>query len=149
MEAGKTRELLLLAALRAEMVELGLLGRKAARRGSRGRRGGRRRGEPRPRVGADFLAYLSDRLCWEKTGDKRIPYEEFLRQHRSYLKTPRWRSLRLRAIEGAGGRCSACGLQRARLQVHHRTYKRWQNERREDLVVLCHSCYRKSQQERR
>jgi len=57
----------------------------------------------------------------------------------AYRKTPHWRMKRNEAIRRARFACQLCGvnINKARLEVHHRTYKNVGEERPEDLTVLC------------
>ncbi len=57
-----------------------------------------------------------------------------------YLKTPEWRSIRNRALIGAGNRCQLCGS-RKNLNAHHNNYQRRGDELLEDLTVLCRRCH--------
>jgi hypothetical protein len=57
-----------------------------------------------------------------------------------YLESPAWRARRDAAIARAEGRCQLCNSSR-RLNVHHRTYERVDNERDGDLTVLCQKCH--------
>lgn len=58
----------------------------------------------------------------------------------AYLETPEWQAKRKAALHRAKGRCQVCnGSQR--INVHHRTYERLGNERRDDLLVLCRDCH--------
>ena len=60
-------------------------------------------------------------------------------EYDDYLKSDRWKYL-TQAIRRAVKACEMCSFP-YELNVHHKTYKRVGNERREDLIVLCRSCH--------
>jgi 5-methylcytosine-specific restriction endonuclease McrA len=60
--------------------------------------------------------------------------------HRVYLRSAEWKSRRTSALDRAGDRCMDCGST-SNLHVHHLTYKRWHDERPDDLRVLCRRCH--------
>ena len=73
----------------------------------------------------------------------------------SYLASPEWREVRLRALNGAGWRCERCHA-RARLdvpwlEVNHKHYRRPFGQERwpADLEALCPSCHRTADRVRR
>ncbi len=72
-------------------------------------------------------------------------------QYAEYIASPAWRRLRQAALEAAGSQCQQCGVSKwsATLEVHHLTYERFKHERLSDLVVLCESCHKKADEERR
>jgi hypothetical protein len=57
-----------------------------------------------------------------------------------YLRTYVWRVKRNCARIRSGNRCQICASTH-RLDVHHRTYERLDNELLSDLVVLCRRCH--------
>jgi len=57
-----------------------------------------------------------------------------------YLRSPEWSARKAQAIRSAGHRCQLCNSPLA-LEVHHRTYERFGQERPGDLTVLCHTCH--------
>lgn len=80
--------------------------------------------------------------------------------HREYLQSDRWKQLRRRAFQRAGGYCARCHRHEtemrrieiidpergtvesgATLNVHHLTYDRLGHEREDDLIVLCRECH--------
>jgi hypothetical protein len=90
------------------------------------------------RAAADWLSALGKetlqaivvpRLQWLRS----MPYDE-------YLSSTEWRDTREFALKRAGYRCQLCN-ERARLQVHHRTYERRGFECADDLTVLCRDCH--------
>jgi len=54
-----------------------------------------------------------------------------------------WQVRRVQALTRARYRCQMCSRHDATLDVHHRSYEHYGNERPEDLVVLCRSCHQK------
>lgn len=58
-----------------------------------------------------------------------------------YLKSVKWKKLRLRLFKSRGRKCERCG-ETKRLHVHHKTYIRIFKEHLKDLEVLCHTCHR-------
>lgn len=61
-------------------------------------------------------------------------------QHREYLQSPLWRSIRKNAIIHYGEVCGKCGEYGT--DVHHLTYERvGGDELIEDLQVLCRDCH--------
>lgn len=60
-------------------------------------------------------------------------------EYTEYLKTPRWRLFSSGLIERVR-KCQKCSFP-YELNVHHKTYERLGNERREDVIVLCRSCH--------
>ena|SRR2546428_1799666 len=62
--------------------------------------------------------------------------------HADYLKTDEWRRLRFLTLRIAGDRCQVCNAPGPGLQVHHRTYEHFGEERPgRDLTVLCSACH--------
>lgn len=70
---------------------------------------------------------------------KWLPRDQWLALYGEYLRSPQWAELRRRVFVRDGGRCQFCG-ERA-TQVHHLTYKRFQNEKLFDLVSICDACH--------
>ena len=59
----------------------------------------------------------------------------------NYLRSERWKELRMEAVARAEGRCQVCG-DREDINVHHRSYDRLGKDGEDrDLVVLCHVCH--------
>lgn len=59
-----------------------------------------------------------------------------------YLKSERWKKLRLIVLERCNHQCQTC-TNTKHLQVHHRTYERVGHELLTDLGVLCRGCHSK------
>ncbi len=64
---------------------------------------------------------------------QKIPYDP----NRYY--TPEWRALRRMKL-AAVNECEKCGFKHE-LNVHHKHYKTYGNEKMEDLKVLCKRCH--------
>lgn len=66
-------------------------------------------------------------------------------RYAAYLKSPRWKALRLEAFRLADWRCKRCGagIEDVRLEPHHVRYpKVLGTETQRDLEVLCTYCHR-------
>ncbi len=66
-------------------------------------------------------------------------------RHAAYLKSPRWKALRLEAFRLADWRCERCGvgIEDVRLEAHHIFYPDvLGTETASDLEVLCTYCHR-------
>lgn len=66
-------------------------------------------------------------------------------RYQRYIASSAWRNnpARLAELEASGMRCRICNAsaQEAELQVHHRTYERFEHELAEDLTTLCAACH--------
>ncbi|WP_158670666.1 hypothetical protein [Bradyrhizobium guangdongense] len=66
-------------------------------------------------------------------------------RYQRYIASSAWRNnpARLAELKASGMRCRICNAsaQEAELQVHHRTYERFQHELAEDLTTLCADCH--------
>ena len=60
--------------------------------------------------------------------------------YQEYLKSHRWRAMRLWALSRAGNRCEVCGNENG-LEVHHRSYENLGCEFPGELLVLCEDCH--------
>lgn len=70
--------------------------------------------------------------------------------YRFLLRDSRWRSFRKKLIEKRNGRCEDCGVEKTRLEVHHKRYvigKFPWDYAEGDLLVLCRSCHCKRHSE--
>lgn len=71
------------------------------------------------------------------------------------LQTDEWRNKRASIIKRDHGKCRWCGCHDY-LQVHHRYYCRWPNERMVDpwdypdeaLITLCRNCHKKAHEKK-
>ena len=60
--------------------------------------------------------------------------------HKRALRSPHWKSIRMKALRLAKHRCSKCGSKRS-LEVHHLHYGTLGAETVDDLEVLCAYCH--------
>lgn len=67
------------------------------------------------------------------------------RDYARHVQSAAWRTspARLEELRLSGHRCRLCGRgsPTVRLDVHHRTYERFGEERVEDLTTLCRECH--------
>lgn len=72
-------------------------------------------------------------------------------EYRAYLASPAWRRRCHAALARAGWKCERCGWSKysRRLEVHHKTYDHFREERPEDLEVVCTVCHKAADSERR
>lgn len=61
-------------------------------------------------------------------------------KYERYIRSDTWKKRRHKALNRAEHRCQVC-YSKKRLDVHHRTYRRFENERDADLTVLCRRCH--------
>lgn len=66
---------------------------------------------------------------------------EFSKEYKTYISSPKWKAMCLRAYGTYGKRCMACGSFK-KLHVHHATYTRFGREQVADLRVVCDTCHR-------
>jgi 5-methylcytosine-specific restriction endonuclease McrA len=67
--------------------------------------------------------------------------------YHKYITSSKWRrsSARKAELKASGYRCRGCYAPADRgcaLELHHRTYERFGNERAGDLTALCRDCHR-------
>jgi 5-methylcytosine-specific restriction endonuclease McrA len=65
---------------------------------------------------------------------RRKPYAE-------RRQTEEWAILKKQVHRRDGYRCRLCGRDDVQLNVHHRTYETYAEERLEDLITLCRTCH--------
>ncbi len=91
-------------------------------------------------------------LFAKKNFDKYIIEVEYLsedpnlspqqQQHRAYLKTPKWASIRDKVVRRSNGTCEGCGdYLNNRGHVHHTTYDNLGDEFLFQLRYLCENCH--------
>jgi HNH endonuclease len=56
-------------------------------------------------------------------------------------RTREWAVLKRQIHHRDGYRCRLCGRNNSQLHVHHSTYKKYGEERLEDLITLCRTCH--------
>lgn len=68
---------------------------------------------------------------------------EVCKGYNAYLQSEHWKKLRNKRIKWENGiaECSACHKKTTNIQLHHVSYKKLGNERKEDLVALCDECH--------
>lgn len=72
------------------------------------------------------------------------PARSFAERYKAYINSPQWKRKRRQAIDHASNQCQVCGVygtRQTQLEVHHKTYERFMNERLEDLEVVCQPCH--------
>src|SRR5579859_5354533 len=67
---------------------------------------------------------------------------KWFKLHSLYLKSPEWKQKREVILERDNHKCKYCGSTE-NLQIHHKSYKNWQNEREDELITLCSDCHAK------
>lgn len=61
--------------------------------------------------------------------------------YQEYLQSDHWQTMREIALNIHGRRCAACGYWND-LNVHHKHYRSlWNEDPKEDLMVLCSHCH--------
>lgn len=66
-----------------------------------------------------------------------------------YIKSDEWDVVRRDALRRAGYSCQKCGISDVPLQVHHKHYRNFRNEKPGDLEALCEECHEIADIERR
>lgn len=79
-----------------------------------------------------------------------LPAKTFEEEYADYLRSARWKAIRQAKIKAVGA-CERCGRLKwvTRLEVHHKTYENFKQERPADLEVLCPACHATADQERK
>lgn len=64
-------------------------------------------------------------------------------EYHNYINSPTWKQKRAAALERAQYQCEVCGFSKwsRTLEVHHKTYERFQHELPSDLMVVCKKCH--------
>lgn len=94
----------------------------------------------------DFLSSNKELSMFKKRTTKKDKLKKKLRkkEYNDYLMSSKWLSIRKDMIEKAGFKCNRCQVYMEKgLQVHHKTYDNFMNEKPEDLEVLCKPCHQK------
>lgn len=63
------------------------------------------------------------------------------RAYLEYLASDEWQRVRQRVFATRLRRCERCKIFGVRLDLHHKSYANFGNERDEDLELLCRSCH--------
>jgi 5-methylcytosine-specific restriction endonuclease McrA len=77
--------------------------------------------------------------------------QTFDERYRRYINSSQWKKKRQEAIARAGNQCHVCGVygtRYTRLEVHHKTYERFEHELPDDLEVVCSECHREQDRKR-
>jgi len=61
--------------------------------------------------------------------------------NKEYYKSFEWEELRQEVIDRELGTCEECGMDDIH-HIHHKTYKRFGNEKLSDLQGLCETCHK-------
>ena len=61
-------------------------------------------------------------------------------KYMDYITSSEWAAKRSAILKRDGYLCQRCRDKKAKV-VHHKTYKRFGNEKRSDLVSLCKDCH--------
>jgi 5-methylcytosine-specific restriction endonuclease McrA len=72
-------------------------------------------------------------------------------EYEKYLRSSRWKKFRLEIMEYRAFRCQDCLVMGSKytLQVHHLHYDTLGKEMPDDVLVLCYSCHKKADDERK
>lgn len=62
---------------------------------------------------------------------------EFKKRYLNHINSPKWEKLRSEVIKRAHGLCERCHKRPKRIEIHHITYDRFENELLSDLILLC------------
>lgn len=89
--------------------------------------------------GASFNGFDTLRkikLIKEKIDEKK----QWFNEHSEYLKTEKWKSIRLKVLKRDNNLCQCC-LESTATEVHHLTYKHWKEEFMFELISVCYNCH--------
>jgi hypothetical protein len=72
------------------------------------------------------------------------------KEYREYLRSNHWKLTKENKLKLAGYRCERCGVtsEAIKLNVHHIHYRTLNQEKPEDLQVVCDDCHRKADKDR-
>ena len=74
---------------------------------------------------------------------------EFRATYQRYINSSAWKKLRgAEVLRRANHKCERCGSYWIRLEIHHLSYERFQQELATDLEALCKSCHDLANRER-
>jgi len=76
----------------------------------------------------------------------RKPWKQRYMEH---LRSDRWAELKQKVINRRGRKCERCNAGEKPLDLHHKHYKTFGNERQKDVVLLCRECHRAEDVERK
>ena len=72
----------------------------------------------------------------ENEGQKKQWFDE----HSEYLKTDKWKSIRLKVLKRDDYLCQCC-LEATATEVHHLSYAHWKDEWMHELMSVCYNCH--------
>ncbi len=70
-----------------------------------------------------------------------VKRKRLLDEHAKYLNTDTWAGKRELVLRRDNYTCQKCHRYGGRLHVHHKTYKRHEAERIQDLITFCEDCH--------
>lgn len=82
-----------------------------------------------------------------KSSTKWIPYhlnKLGFNSYQEYLNSEHWIELRKKFYNSKlfNGSCYCCGDDKGKFNLHHKTYKRFGNEKLDDLIAVCEDCHK-------
>mgnify|MGYP000374292437 FL=1 len=89
--------------------------------------------------------FINDEYIFSSDGLDYIfypPIKSKKEQHKLYLKTEKWRQIRIKILNRDDYKCQGC-LENKATDVHHITYDNWMNEFMFELISLCRECHTK------
>lgn len=91
----------------------------------------------------------TDKVCGNFSFDDEIQKKINNMSYADFLTTPYWTGVKKMTYAIHGAKCCSCGTEKAKFNVHHKTYDRHGLEHheevaREDLIVLCEECHAKT-----
>ena len=93
---------------------------------------------------AEAIAFARDVAMLDKWVTSTTP------EYDAYMRSPKWQRMRFLVLNKiAQNRCMLCYAPGPGLEVHHRTYERFGNERSTDLIALCKPCHDLADERRR
>lgn len=69
-------------------------------------------------------------------------------KYTAYLNSPQWKAKRVEALDHYGRICSKCGGA-TKLEVHHKHYRNFKDEKLDDLEILCRTCHQEFHRRKR
>ena len=91
------------------------------------------------KIGANYDSFSKIRQIkhfQENTNQKK----QWFVKHSEYLKTEKWKSIRLKVLKRDDYLCQCC-LEASATEVHHLTYANWMDEFMYELISVCYNCH--------